>query len=133
MVSLVGAGAASHVEYVKLVTSGSAVGIYDWSLGGFALNMGFPPEIATKVPLVGAAIGLLLTFVLRRHVAASYAAAVLTTVFGSPAVNINWFVLLIALVAPLAWPVSEAPTSKQRSWPSAFNAFRASHPRSDAT
>ena len=111
VVSVIGAGVGSHVEYLKLVTGGSAIGIYDWSLGGAALALGLPRDLAAVAPMIGAILGLVAMFVLRKNVSASYAAAVITTVIGSPAVNVNWFVLLLALIAPLAWPaVTEADT-----------------------
>jgi hypothetical protein len=105
LVSLAGAGVDAHVEYVRLLLGGKAIGIYGLSLGGLALGAGVDPSIARALPTVGALVGLVGVFALRAKPHAAFTLAVVAMVVGSPAVNLPWFVLLYGTLAPVAWPV----------------------------
>jgi hypothetical protein len=103
-VSLLGAGLGSHIDYLRILGDRGAVGNSPLSLGGMATYIGIDATIADRLPTIAIGIGLLAVFLLRRHPALAYAATVLTMIYGSPAVSINWYVLMYALLAPLAWP-----------------------------
>jgi hypothetical protein len=111
-VSVLGAGLDSHLEYVRLVASGTAFGVSPLSLGGIAEYLGAPASIARYLPWLCIVLGLAGVFVFRRRPALAFGIAIVTMVFGSPAVSINWFVLFYALLSPVAWPLA---TSAQRA------------------
>jgi hypothetical protein len=117
LISLLGAGIDTHLEYVRLIASGQAVGIYPLSVGGWARYLGAPAAIYERLPMVCLAAGVVLMILLRHRQGWAYRIGVATMILGSPAVSINWFVLLYALLAPSAWPtgrreVPEQPTSE---------------------
>jgi hypothetical protein len=105
--SVLGAGFGTHVEYLRLLTGGSAFSASPLSLGGMAAYVGVPESAARYLPTLFAAGGLVAVFVLRRRPALAYGAAIVTMIFGSPSVSINWFILLYAFLAPVAWPLRD--------------------------
>lgn len=120
LISLIGAGIDTHLEYLRLVASGQAIGIYPLSVGGWARYLGAPAAIYERLPLVCLASGVVLMALLRHRPDWSYRVGVATMILGSPAVSINWFVLLYALLAPSAWPLTRrepADPEKPRSVP----------------
>jgi hypothetical protein len=104
--SILGAGWETHVEYLQLLGSGTAFGISPLSLGGMAVFVGLPIEVARLLPTVAIAVGLVVIVLLGRSPGLAFGMAILTMIYGSPAVSINWYVLLYALLAPIAWPAS---------------------------
>jgi hypothetical protein len=115
LVSVLGAGLDSHLEYLRLVVSGEAIGIYPLSVGGWARYLGAPATIYERLPLLCAVAGVVLVVLLRDRPAASFRVGVVTMILGSPAVNINWFVLLYALLAPTAWPLATRTADTERN------------------
>ncbi len=103
-ISIVGAGLDSHVEYLRLLAGGTAFSPSPLSLGGIASYLGAPAVLARWLPTMFAFGGLGAVFALRHRPAWAYTAAIVTMICGSPSVSINWFVLLYALLAPVAWP-----------------------------
>ena len=103
--SLVGAGLASNLDYIGILTSRSAIGIYPGSLAGLASGMGVPDAAARLAPTLAAGVGLGAVWLLRHRPTMAFTVTIGTMILGSPAVNINWLVLLYALLAPLAWPI----------------------------
>ena len=101
LVGLVGAGVQAHLDYLAMLRDPASMGIYPESLAGFLWSWGVPEDWARVTPWVTAAGGVIVVWLLRRHPGWSYAAAVLTMIFGSPAVSTTWFILLYALIAPL--------------------------------
>ena len=107
LISLLGAGIDTHLEYLRLLASGQAVGIYPLSVGGWARYLGAPAAIYERLPMFCLAAGIVLMVLLRHRPGWSFRVGVATMILGSPAVSINWFVLLYALLAPSAWPLSQ--------------------------
>ena len=107
VISLVGAGIDTHLEYLRLLASGQAIGIYPLSVGGWARYLGAPVAIYERLPMFCLFAGAVLVVVLRNRPDWSYRVGVATMILGSPAVSINWFVLLYALLAPTAWPLRQ--------------------------
>jgi hypothetical protein len=106
LISLVGAGLAAHVEFVSVARATGTTGLTQFSLGGIARAAGLPDPIPTLVPtafLLGAALVAAL-LPRRGHPAAGYVAAILGWTFGTAVLNVNTLVLLVALLAPIAWP-----------------------------
>ena len=108
-VSILGAGLGTYVEYLRLLAGGTAIAPSPLSLAGMAEYVGVPVSAARYLPTLFAVGGVVAVFLLRRRPALAYAAAIVTMIYGSPSVSINWFVLLYALLAPLAWRLGTAP------------------------
>ncbi len=108
-VSLVGAGLAAHVDYLSVMRTTTTAGLSPWSVGGLARTVGLPDPFPGLLPtaLLGAGTLAALVLPLRGRVTAGYAVAIVAWTFGSPVVNINTPVLLVALLAPVAWPWDE--------------------------
>jgi len=104
-VSVVGAGFSTHVEYFTVMRTTLSTGTSEMSLGGLGRAIGLDATLASILPVAAVAIGCIATVLLRRRPALSYGAAVITMVLGSPVVNINTPVLLLALLAPVAFPL----------------------------
>ena len=105
-VSLAGTGLDAHVRYLDVIRDTFGSGTTDLSLAGLGRAVGLPAAVATVLPFAwwlacGAAV-----LALRHRPGAAFAAAVLMLVLGSPVVQPYTLVLLLALVAPLAWPWS---------------------------
>ena len=125
-VSIAGAGLDPHLQYLGFLGSSGAIGKSPLSLAGMAIFLGVPDGIANLLPTLAIAVGLTAIVLLRRRPGLAFAAVVLTMIYGSPAVSINWYVLLYALLAPLAWPVDGTASAspgvapvRTRIWPSA--------------
>lgn len=105
-VGLVGAGLDAHVEYLSIARATGSTGLSDLSLGGLARAVGLPDPIPTLIPttilLAGTAAAMILPG--RGRTTSGFAIAIVAWTFGSPVVNINTPILLLALLAPVAWP-----------------------------
>jgi hypothetical protein len=106
-VSLVGAGLEAHLTYLGIVRDTGVSGTRALSLAGMARFVGVTPAIANLLPTIALGLGIAGIWLLRKHPDRAFVIAVATLVFGSPTVNINWFALLFAALAPLAWPLGE--------------------------
>lgn len=109
VVSVLGAGLDTHLEYLRILSDRSVVGVSPISVGGLAVQAGIPLALANVLPMVCAGFGLAAVWSTRRDLALSYRIAVVTMIVGSPAVQVNWFILLYSLLAPSAWPVVSVP------------------------
>jgi len=107
-VSFAGAGFDAHLRYLGIVRETAAVGARPLSLAGMALYVGVPSAIANFLPTLALVAGVVATAILRKRPDLAFIAAVLTMVFGSPTVSINWFIYLLACLAPAVWPWREA-------------------------
>jgi hypothetical protein len=103
--SILGAGLDTHVEYLRILRDPGAMAPSPLSLGGMAAYAGAPEALARPLSNAAIVVGLAAIFLLRHRPGLAFAATVLTMIYGSPAVSINWYVLLYALIAPLAWPI----------------------------
>ena len=109
--SVVGAGLDAHLEYLRILSDHGSIGNSPLSLAGMARFIGVPAPIADLMPALAALAGLVAVALLRHRPAIAFCIAVLTMLYGSPAVSINWYVLLYALLAPVAWPLQPVPTA----------------------
>lgn len=117
-VSILGAGLESHLEYLRILTRPGAITPSQLSLGGMAASIGVPEAIARSLSNVAILVGLVAVVLLRKRPAWAFGAAVITMLYGSPAVSINWYVMLYALLAPIAFPIQ--PVSEERTEPAAM-------------
>ena len=106
-ISLAGAGLDAHLRYLDVIRDTATVGARPLSLAGMAIYVGVAPAIANVLPTAALVGGVVATAALRRRPGLAFAATVLTMVFGSPTVSINWFIYLLAVAAPLVWPLGE--------------------------
>lgn len=104
-VSVAGAGLGAHFEYLSIVGRTSANGTSELSLAGLGRAVGLSASVASVLPTIALLSGIALVALLRQRPSAAWAVAVTTMVLGSPVVNVNWFTLLLAALAPLAWPL----------------------------
>jgi hypothetical protein len=106
LVSLLGAGLDAHLTYLDIARATGTTGLSPFSPGGLTRSLGFPDPIPTLVPtglLVGGSV-VAWIFARRDHPAAGFSVAVVAWTFGSAVVNVNTPTLLLALLAPVAWP-----------------------------
>jgi hypothetical protein len=104
-----GAGLSAHFDYLNVIRNTQEVGTNGFSLAGVARFVGVAPDVARWLPDVAllACVGLM--GLCRNRPRWSYSLAVLAWLIGSPVVDFNTFMLLIPLLAPMAWPVDGSP------------------------
>ena len=104
--SLLGAGLTSYLDYLGVMRATNTTGLTDLSLGALGRDLGLPISVAGLLPSAWLFGGALLAGLLavRRRRGLGFAVAVVAWTFGTPVVNINTPVLLLAALAPLAWP-----------------------------
>ena len=111
VVSLLGAGLPAHLEYLGIVRQTSTAGASDLSLAGLARAAGVDPGLASVLPALALVAGFVSVWLLRDRPGLAYAVAVVTMLVGSPVVNVNWFTVLLAALAPVVWPLRAAATA----------------------
>ena len=104
-ISVLGAGLDTHLEYLRILRDPGSMSPSALSLAGMAVYVGVPASVANLLPTLAIVVGLIAILLLRNRPAWSFGVTVLVMIYGSPAVSINWYVLLYALIAPLAWPL----------------------------
>lgn len=106
LVSILGAGLDAHLAYLGVARTTATTGLSTFSPGDLARTLGLPDPVPTLVPTAILVGGTLLAWILahRDHPAAGFGVAVVAWTFGSPVVNVNTPTLLLALLAPIAWP-----------------------------
>lgn len=112
VVSVAGAGLSPHLEYLGIVRVTSGAGTSDLSLAGLARSVGIDPAVAGLLPTAALLLGLATVWFLRERPGVAYSVAVVTMLLGSPVVNINWFTVLLAALAPAVWPTSQGTPRK---------------------
>ena len=94
-----------------MVRTTNSSGLTPLSAGGLALALGLPAGLASLAPTLVLAAGAIAAGLLARagFVGAGWAVAVAAWTFGTPVLNINTPVILLAALAPLAWPWPRRP------------------------
>lgn len=106
-VSLFGAGIESHLAYLEVVRDTTSAGTSVLSVAGMARFVGIPSEIAAYLPWVVFFGGCAMAWRLRARPGLSFACGVVAMTLGSSVVNINSFAMLLAALAPAAFPVRD--------------------------
>jgi alpha-1,2-mannosyltransferase len=114
LISVAGAGWPAHLEYLGIAGTTISSGTTELSLAGLLRWVGVSPEVARLAPWVALVAGAAALVILRRRPAAAFAVAVGMLVFGSPVVQIYWYALLLAALAP--W----GPARPRFGYPSAW-------------
>lgn len=118
LVSVIGAGFQSHLEFLEVIGYTYQSGTWDLSIAGIARLVGLPPELARIAQYVGtAALVLAVALTARARPGASFALAVATTAIAAPAGGWHTFMILIACLAPVAWPLERSDREEQPSEP----------------
>jgi hypothetical protein len=112
MVGILGSSLEMHLRYLSIATQTVGGGNSNLSLAGVASALGVPPSIAASLPKLALVAGAISIWLIRKRPGAAFAVAIVTAIFGSPVVNFNTLALLMATLAPLAWPIRE-PTTDQ--------------------
>jgi len=113
-ISLLGAGLDAHLAYLAVMRDTTTIGPSDLSLAGVLRTLGLPVGLVADVSLITDIVGVLAVVLLRRRPSASFRAAIVTLVLGSPVIYVNTFLLLIAALAPSLWPLeSRTPPEAQ--------------------
>ena len=110
-VSILGAGLAAHLEYLGIMRQTATAGTTYLSLAGAARYIGIPEAVANVLPTAAIILGAVAIWLLRDRPGAAYAAAVITMIAGSPVVQITWFTMLLAVLAPVVWPMPQAAST----------------------
>lgn len=104
-VSVLGAGVQAHLEYLGIMRQTATAGTTYLSLAGAARYVGVPVDVANLLPTAAIVIGVAVIWLLRDRPGLAYAAAVITMIAGSPVVQVTWFTILLAALAPIVWPM----------------------------
>jgi hypothetical protein len=104
-VGILGSSLEMHLRYLSIATQTVSGGNSNLSLAGVASALGAPQSIAALLPKLALVGGALSIWLLRKRPGAAYVVAIVTAIFGSPVVNFNTLALLMATLAPLAWPI----------------------------
>ena len=113
VVSVLGAGLGPHLEYLGIMRQTATAGTTYLSLAGAARFVGIPEAVANILPTLALVVGAALIWLLRDRPGAAYVVAVITMIAGSPVVQITWFTILLAALAPAIWPMSSQIASDQ--------------------
>jgi hypothetical protein len=110
LISVAGSGPESHFAYLGVVHDTNQIGTTIGSLAGLGRQAGIPAEAARWLPVFGSLLGLGAMALFRQRPRAVWALAVFICVFGSPSVAFHTPALLLAALAPLAWPFGAVTT-----------------------
>ena len=113
-VSIAGAGLDNHLAYLDVIRTTNYVGTTVGSLAGIGRWLGIAPEIARWLPLAASLLALAAMALYRRRPRVTYAIAVCACVFGSPSIAFHTPAMLLAALAPIAWPTG-AVSGRARS------------------
>lgn len=104
-ISVLGAGLSAHLEFLGIIRQTASAGTTVLSLAGAARYLGIDAGVASALPTLALVAGFVVVWTLRARPGVAYAAAIVTMLVGSPVINVNWFTILLAALAPLVWPV----------------------------
>lgn len=105
LVGVLGSSLDAHLRYLSIASQTLASGNSDLSLAGLGVAIGLPAAVAAFLPRAVLVLGILLIWLVRGRPGLAFAVAVAVAVFGSPVVNFNTLALLLATLAPMAWPL----------------------------
>ena len=106
-ISLLGAGLDAHLRYLGIVRETAGQGARPLSLAGMAIYLGAPAAIANVLPTIALVVGIVAAALLRKRPDLAFVATVLAMLLGAPTISINWFIFMLACLAPVAWPWRE--------------------------
>ncbi len=116
---IVGSSLEMHLRYLSIASQTVGGANSNLSLAGIGSALGLPTEVASLLPKAALAVGGLAIWAVRERPGLAFAIAIATAIFGSPVVNFNTLALLMATLAPLAWPIGEPRSERSpgvRRW-----------------
>lgn len=114
LVSIIGAGLSSHLQYLSIAMDTNTAGTTALSIAGLAHEIGAPASIAARLPVLSLGVGVVGLWLLRRRPGAGYRLAATTMLVGTPVVYINTFCILLLLLVPNAFPLAAPEGSTPR-------------------
>jgi hypothetical protein len=118
-IGILGSSVEMHLRYLSIASQTVGSANSNLSLAGIATAIGAPLAVASALPRIALVVGALAIWFVRHRPGLAFALAIVTAIFGSPVVNFNTLALLMATLAPLAWPLqgAESPaTGSPRRW-----------------
>jgi hypothetical protein len=120
-ITVVGAGAANDLAYLKVMRDTTVIGPTGLSIAGLLDSIGVPAQIAASATLLFIGFAMASIWLLRRHAGASFAISVVSTVFATPVVLFGNFAIFVAALVPWgpagAGSESRLPVLSARSEP----------------
>ena len=107
VVGIAGSSLEMHLRYLSIASQTVGSANSNLSLAGIGSAVGLPGEIASMLPKAALVTGALAIWAVRDRPGLAYVIAIVTAIFGSPVVNFNTLALLMATLAPLAWPLRD--------------------------
>ena len=104
LISIAGAGIQAQIDSLEVLGSTAIQGALPLSLSGLAIGAGLP--YGALASMAGACAAGAAVIALRRRPAASFAAAMIGMIAATTSANLSTFVLMIPMLAPLAWSVA---------------------------
>ena len=107
-VGILGSSLEMHLRYLSVASQTIGNANSDLSLTGLATAIGMPASVGALLPRAFLVAGGVTIWVFRRRPDMAFVVAIVTATFGSPVVNFNTLALLMATLAPYAWPLRDA-------------------------
>jgi Glycosyltransferase family 87 len=107
LISVAGAGIASHLDYLRVASEVSRIGGTALSAGGIAALIGVPLELRTFAAPATLALGTAGIVALRHHADRAFSIAIVTGLLGLTVVNLTNVTMLLAAFVPFGtgpWP-----------------------------
>jgi glycosyl transferase family 87 len=118
LVSVLGAGIAEHIRYLEVAGGIFGDGQWNLSLAGLARLAGLGDEGARIMQYVGTAVLVVVVALLAGpRPGLSFAIAVAATAFAAPAGGWHTFAILLACLAPVAWPIVPPTGAEEKPLP----------------
>jgi hypothetical protein len=118
-ISVLGAGLAAHVRYLEVASTTYQTGTYGLSIAGAARALGAGEDLARFAQYgVTGILVVAVALLARQRPALSFSLAVATTAIAAPAGGYHTFAILLACLAPLAWPYPTPVASRDEKGPS---------------
>lgn len=104
VIAVAGAGLDSHFAYLDVARAAWSGLTNAWSFSALGARIGLPIDVGVALTRLVVLAGIVAVYGLRYRPRAGFVVAVLTMVFGSPAVNMMSLGLLLGTLAPVLWP-----------------------------
>jgi hypothetical protein len=96
--TVLGAGPQAITDYL-----GVRPGAAPFSLGFWVAELGVPESVAVYAPIAFGILCAVAMVLLRRRPEVTFVIAAFAMLFGSPAVNVHSYALLVVAIAPFVW------------------------------
>jgi alpha-1,2-mannosyltransferase len=108
LVGVLVVGLGPHLTYISLMPAAAGSSVDGMSVGSIALRLGLEPTAARAIAIVVPLLCMAAVVLTRHRAGLSFAIAVGTLALATPIVNVSSPSLLLAALAPIAWPLRDA-------------------------